>query len=150
MPSATPPASTQGPAGGAAAMASARHSGEMGHWQPPSDLTSFAPPNFEEGLRLLVKGPSTEWLHDAGGPTQQARVLPALSLADQRRESLMKTLDGDTRFQGAAAAGGVFGVFLRNRIRHALEEDETLEPDVHAFAAQAVEFGSPELAQGAA
>eukprot|EP00972_Heterocapsa_arctica_P047878 7061684-Heterocapsa_arctica.AAC.1 len=82
-------------------------------------------------LRVVGTRPSTAWRHDVGGETQWARVLPALGLGDQRRESLMTAIDGDGRFQGAVAAKGAVGVFVRNRIPHALEEDETLAPDVH-------------------
>eukprot|EP00959_Pyramimonas_sp_CCMP1952_P427697 8957585-Pyramimonas_sp.AAC.1 len=59
----------------------------------------------------------------------------------------MHEVDTDPALAHVAAAPGLLGCYLRNRVRAAKEAGE--EYDVEALAAHAVDYGCPELAEAA-
>ena len=60
----------------------------------------------------------------------------------------MRRIDSDPRWGPAASEKGLFGCYLKNRLRSALEAGE--EACMRSLALQAVDHGAPELAEGAA
>ena len=60
----------------------------------------------------------------------------------------MRQIDSDPKLKDVAGLQGVFGCYMRNRPRDALEKNETV--DVKNLATQAVDYGAPELAESAA
>ena len=73
-----------------------------------------------------------------------AKLTPEL----QARLDAMRRVDSDPQLAPAASEGGVFGCYLRNRLRSAFEAGE--KACMQTLALQAVDHGAPELAEGAA
>ena len=60
----------------------------------------------------------------------------------------MREIDSNPKYKLAAEATGLFGCYLRNRLRAALEEG--CPDDIQAMALHAADYGSPDLADEAA
>jgi len=120
---------------------------------PPAELTSFQPTDLEDDLRRTLQGPSFAW-HTNSHPAAKKHSAAPPQLPDevQRRREAMQAIDTDPRLQAAATAKGPFGVFLRNRLRQLHEErpEDDLHPAMRTLALEAVSYGSPETADGAA
>jgi hypothetical protein len=123
---------------------------------PPEEIADFQPTDLEAKASLLVKGPDPTWHADShsGANALTYRFSPGLNAAELARKKSMTQIDEDKVLaRTLKETAGTLLVFLNNRLRALAESHPELprgDEQIQKLLEEAIEHGSPELAEAAA